>query len=190
LNFFGKKGNASKLPADQKNKIRLLLDAINEASNVPQDLSPFRNWKIHALQGNLDGFWSLTVKENWRIIFKWEGKTLLTLTIWITIKNTKMKRGIEHNTHPGELLREEILEANNLTVTKAAAMLGVTRSALSHVINERAAVSPIMALRIAGVFGGNATFWIRMQAAYDLRKAEKEIADKKIKLKPFKFEAV
>ena len=114
----------------------------------------------------------------------------MTLTIWITIKNTKMKRGIEHNTHPGELLREEILEANNLTVTKAAAMLGVTRSALSHVINERAAVSPIMALRIAGVFGGNATFWIRMQAAYDLRKAEKEIADKKIKLKPFKFEAV
>ena len=99
-----------------------------------------------------------------------------------------MKRGIQHNTHPGELLREEILVANNLTVTKAAAMLGVTRTALSHIINEKAAVSPLMALRIAGVFGGTAIFWVRMQAALDLRKAEKELLDRKIQLEPFRFE--
>ena len=74
LELFWVKGNAGKLPADQKNKIGLLLDAINEASDVPQDFVAFKNWKILPLQGNLVGFWSLTVKENWRIIFRFDGK--------------------------------------------------------------------------------------------------------------------
>jgi len=76
-----------------------------------------------------------------------------------------MKRGIKHNTHPGELLKEEILKANNLSITETSLMLGVTRAALSNVINEKAMVSPLMALRIAKVFGGTAEFWLRMQAA-------------------------
>ena len=91
-----------------------------------------------------------------------------------------MKRGIAHNTHPGELLREEILEANNLSVTAAASMLGVTRAALSNVINEKAAISPLMALRITKVFGGSAEFWVRMQAAHDLRNAEIEILNSRL----------
>jgi len=101
----------------------------------------------------------------------------------------KMKRGITHNTHPGELLKEEILKANNLSVTEAASMLGVTRAALSNVINEKAAISPLMALRITKVFGGTAEFWVRMQAAHDLRNAEIEILKRKLRLKPFKYNA-
>ena len=96
-----------------------------------------------------------------------------------------MKRSIIHITHPGELLREEIIVANKLSISAVAEMLGVTRAALSNVLNEKAAVSPLMALRIEKVFGGSAELWIRMQATYDLRMAEKKI--KKIKLKPFKF---
>lgn len=98
-----------------------------------------------------------------------------------------MKRGITHNTHPGELLKEEILKANNLSVTEAALMLGVTRATLSNIINEKAAISPLMALRITKVFGGTAEFWVRMQASHDLRKAEIEILEKKIHLKPYKY---
>ena len=98
-----------------------------------------------------------------------------------------MKRGIRHNTHPGELLKEEILKANNLSITETASMLGVTRAALSNVINEKAAVSPLMALRISKVFGGTAEFWVRMQASYDLRIAEAELAKKKLRLKPYKY---
>ncbi len=97
-----------------------------------------------------------------------------------------MKRSIIHITHPGELLREEIIVANKLSISAVAEMLGVTRAALSNVLNEKAAVSPLMALRIEKVFGGSAELWIRMQATYDLRMAEKKI--KNIKLKPFKFE--
>lgn len=74
LQLFWEKGSASKLPADQRNKIRLILDAINEAGTIPKDLLPFRNWKIHPLQGDFKGYWSVTVKENWRIIFKYDGK--------------------------------------------------------------------------------------------------------------------
>jgi addiction module HigA family antidote len=101
-----------------------------------------------------------------------------------------MKRGIAHNTHPGELLKEEILRANNLSVTEAASMLGVARAALSNVINEKAAISPLMALRISKVFGGAAEFWVRMQASYDLRNAEIEISKRKLRLKPYKYNIV
>lgn len=94
-----------------------------------------------------------------------------------------MKRAI---THPGELLKEEIIVANKLSISAVAEMLGVTRAALSNVLNEKAAISPMMALRIEKVFGGNAELWIRMQATYDLRMAERKM--KKLNLKPFKYE--
>ena len=96
-----------------------------------------------------------------------------------------MKRAISHNTHPGELLRAEIIASNKLTITAVAEMLGVTRAALSNVVNEKAAISPLMAIRLEKVFGGSAELWIRMQASYDLREAA--IKAKKIKLKPFKY---
>ena len=77
--------------------------------------------------------------------------------------------------HPGETLREDVLPALGLTVTDAAAQLGVTRAALSRVLNGRAAISPEMALRIEGWLGvangGRADALIAQQAAYDLWKA-------------------
>ncbi len=97
-----------------------------------------------------------------------------------------MKRGIKHNTHPGELLREEIIKANGLSITDTANLLGITRSNLSNIINEKTAISPLMALRIAKVFGGNAELWVRMQASHDLREAE--VTAKNLYLKPYKYE--
>lgn len=79
--------------------------------------------------------------------------------------------------HPGETLREDILPALGLNVTQAAAQLGVTRAALSRVLNGRAAVSPEMALRLEGWLGvghgGRADVWVAQQAAYDLWQARK-----------------
>lgn len=79
--------------------------------------------------------------------------------------------------HPGEILREDILPALNLTVTEAAKQLNVTRAALSRVLNGRAAISPEMALRLEGWLGvengGRADLWVAEQAAYDLWKARK-----------------
>ncbi len=79
--------------------------------------------------------------------------------------------------HPGETLREDVLPALGLSVTDAADQLGVTRAALSRVLNGRAAISPQMALRLEGWLGvkngGRADLWIAQQAAYDLSKARK-----------------
>ena len=77
--------------------------------------------------------------------------------------------------HPGETLRKDVLPAFGLTVTEAAAQLGVTRAALSRVLNGRAAISPEMALRLEGWLGvengGRADGWLAQQAAFDLWKA-------------------
>jgi addiction module HigA family antidote len=84
--------------------------------------------------------------------------------------------------HPGETLREDVLPALGLTVTDAAKQLGVTRAALSRVLNERAAISPEMALRLEGWLGvengGRADVWIGQQAAYDLWQVRKAGAPK------------
>lgn len=89
---------------------------------------------------------------------------------------------IHNPPHPGETLREDILPALGLTVTKAAAQLGVTRAALSRVLNGRAAISPEMALRLEGWLGvkkgGRADLWISQQAAHDLWQARKAGAPK------------
>lgn len=94
--------------------------------------------------------------------------------------------------HPGETLREDVLPALGLTVTDAAGALGVTRVALSRVLNGRAGVSPEMALRLerwlGADHGGRAEVWLRMQAAYDLVAAEKEARATLKKIKPLQRE--
>ena len=79
LQQFWDKGIGSKLPADQRGKIRLILDTLNDVSMLPQDLFPFRNWRVHQMSGNYKGYWSITVKENWRIIFKSDEKNVSDL---------------------------------------------------------------------------------------------------------------
>lgn len=89
--------------------------------------------------------------------------------------------------HPGELLKAELIEATGLTVTEVAGMLKVSRQAVSNIINEKADVSPEMALRIARVFGGTPDIWLRLQAKYDLEIAEKKISH--FKLIPYQHPA-
>lgn len=69
--------------------------------------------------------------------------------------------------HPGGFVRE-IITAMELTVTGAAGVLGVTRPAISAVLNERAALSPEMALRIEKAFGVSMDTLLSMQNAYDI----------------------
>lgn len=73
--------------------------------------------------------------------------------------------------HPGLALREFL---GNLTVTEAAARLGVTRAALSRILNGSAGISADMALRLRDALGTSAEMWIDMQAQYDLWQAEKK----------------
>jgi addiction module HigA family antidote len=98
-------------------------------------------------------------------------------------------RTLHNPSHPGLTLREDVLPALGLTVTEAAEQLGVTRSALSRVLNGHAAISPNMALRLEGWLGaengGRADVWLAQQAAYDLWQARKTGAPK-VKHAPIK----
>ncbi|MDP6257514.1 MAG: HigA family addiction module antitoxin [Rhodospirillales bacterium] len=69
--------------------------------------------------------------------------------------------------HPGEFIREEVLEPLELSITKAAEILDVRRATLSDLINEKAALSPEMALRIEKAFDLDMDTMLRMQAWYD-----------------------
>ncbi|MDD5035957.1 MAG: HigA family addiction module antitoxin [Methylococcaceae bacterium] len=76
--------------------------------------------------------------------------------------------------HPGEMLKEDVLPALGLTVTEAAEQLGVSRAALSRVINGRAAISADMAIRLSQWLGGSAETWLRAQLQHDLWHAERK----------------
>ena len=80
--------------------------------------------------------------------------------------------------HPGATLREDVLPALGLTVTGAARQLGVTRSALSRVLNGRTAISPDMALRLEAWLGeqrgGRAEVWLVQQMAFDIWHARQK----------------
>lgn len=77
--------------------------------------------------------------------------------------------------HPGEILRDNV-EAAELSVTEAAAQLGCTRQALSRLLNEKAGISPAMALSLERVGWSNASFWMRLQAAYELAQERRRQA--------------
>ena len=70
--------------------------------------------------------------------------------------------------HPGEIIKELCLEPLGLTVTRAAEALGVSRKTLSAILNERAGISPEMAIRLAIAFNTTAESWLNQQAQYDL----------------------
>ena len=76
--------------------------------------------------------------------------------------------------HPGDFIRTEIIEGHGLSVTAAAKVLGVSRPALSNLLNQNADLSAEMALRIEKAFGVNMDTLMRMQAAYDIAQARKE----------------
>lgn len=76
--------------------------------------------------------------------------------------------------HPGEIVKYECLEPLGLTVTRAAEGLGVTRQALSNLVNEKSDMSVDMALRLSQAFGSTPETWLRLQMAYDLWQAREQ----------------
>jgi addiction module HigA family antidote len=82
--------------------------------------------------------------------------------------------------HPGGFVRTEVIAPAGLSVTAAAGVLGVTRPALSAFLNERASLSPEMALRIEKAFGVSMDTLMRMQNSFDIAQARKREGDIKV----------
>ena len=85
--------------------------------------------------------------------------------------------------HPGEVIRELCIEPLGLSVTEAAAGLGVSRKTLSAILNGRAGISAEMALRLSMAFDTSPESWLAQQSQYDLwvtKKSKKHIKVKKL----------
>lgn len=85
--------------------------------------------------------------------------------------------------HPGTVVRVSCLEPLGLNVTDGAKVLGVSRQALSNLVNGRARMSSDMAIRLAKAFGSTTETWIRLQTAYDVVQAQAREAE--ITVKPY-----
>ena len=83
--------------------------------------------------------------------------------------------------HPGEVVRELCIEPAGLTVTAAARILGVSRKALSELLNGHSGISPDMAVRLSKGFGGSIESWLTQQMQYDLAQVRKRAAEIDVK---------
>jgi len=90
------------------------------------------------------------------------------------------KRAAKHSaerqpTHPGAILREDVMPALGISISEAARQLGVTRQTLHRVMAEKVSITPAMAARLGRFCGNGPGLWLRMQQAYDLWRAEREL---------------
>ena len=84
--------------------------------------------------------------------------------------------------HPGGIVRRQCLQPLGLSVTRAAEGLGVTRQALSDLVNERRGISTEMAIRLSKAFGSTPETWLGMQMAYDLWQARERVEQIEIEM--------
>ncbi len=89
-------------------------------------------------------------------------------------------------THPGEMLREDFIPDYGLTTAGLAEALGVSRQTINEVLREKRAISPVMALRLAKLFGNTPEFWLNAQRAYDLWQAKLGYQTEIDKIKPLR----
>jgi addiction module HigA family antidote len=76
--------------------------------------------------------------------------------------------------HPGLVVLQECIEPSGLSITDAAAALGVRRNTLSDLVNEKRGISPEMAVRLSKVFGGTEQGWLVQQAQYELAQVRRD----------------
>ncbi len=92
-----------------------------------------------------------------------------------------MSKRMHNPPHPGEVIRELCLNPLEVTVTDAAKHLGVSRKALSELLNGRVGVSPEMAIRLSIAFDTTPESWLSMQMEYDLWNASKRRSKLKVR---------
>ena len=158
-------------------KIKRILSYL-ETAEKPQALN-LPGYRFHQLKGEYRGFYSVTVTGNNRIIFRFvDGNAVDVDLFGLPLR----RRNMMHDpSHPGEVIKHDCIEASRLTVTGTADGLGVSRKALSELINCKSGVSPDMAIRLEKAGWGTADTWLRMQMQCDLWQARKKFGKLKVK---------
>ena len=91
--------------------------------------------------------------------------------------------------HPGEVLREEFMEPMNLTAYAIAKAIGVPRTRIERIAEEKTGITADTALRLAKYFGNSAEFWLNLQSRFDMLIAERALANELKKIEPHEVAA-
>lgn len=175
-------GSEAGSAAAHAEKLQIRLTALHAATG-PEDMNAAA-WKLHALAGrnakkqDVEGHWSIWITGNWRLTFFSKEQTLFWLITRIITKEPTMT-SMHDPAHPGLVLRDYLGE---LSITTVAERLGVTRAALSRILNGHAGISAEMAILLGAALGTSAEMWAIMQARYDLWQAQRKPHRK---IKPF-----
>jgi antitoxin HigA-1 len=121
----------------------------------------------------------VTVRANWRVIFRFVDRDAQDVDYVDYHRRRRLTMPMKNPPHPGGLVLRQCIEPLGLSITDAAAALGVTRTTLSELVNKKRGISPEMAVRLSKVFGGSAESWLTQQAHYDLAQVHAD----RIKLK-------
>ncbi len=100
----------------------------------------------------------------------------------MTIANTTPRQIAP--THPGEMLREDFMPDYGLTASALATALRVSRQTIHELLREQRAVTPLMALRLARLFGNSPAFWLNAQQAWDIWESERSYSSELIRIQP------
>jgi toxin HigB-1 len=147
-------------------RLKLQLQLLNTAESAVEMNVPGWNW--HPLQSDLAGHWAVKVNGNWRLTFSFEGKDAV-LVDYQDYHWGGFMGEMFNPPHPGLILRDTVLrEDGGISVKEFAEKLGMTRTAISRVVNGKAAVSPELAIRLAALLNVTARSWLTMQVEYDL----------------------
>lgn len=167
-------GSKAGITAAHAGKLQVRLTALHAATG-PDDMNAAA-WKLHPLSGqnakkqDVEGHWSIWVTGNWHLTF-FSKKQMLFLLITRTITKEPTMTSMYNPAHPGLVLRDYLGE---LSITTVAERLGVTRAALSRILNGHAGISADMAVLLGAALGTSAEMWTIMQARYDLWQAQQK----------------
>ena len=175
-------------PAIWKRAVRRL-EYLDLATGLEDLKVPLSN-RLHELERERKGQFSISVNDQWRICFRFIDGDAYDVEITdyfeegclMSIANTRDRK--VRPTHPGEMLREDFMPDYGLSVSSLAKALGVSRQTVNEILRERRAVSPEMALRLSQLFGNTAEFWLNAQRAVDLWEAARTIRRKIVRISP------
>ena len=167
--FFVKDVRSRKIPSDLEGRLFRKIQLIDDAMTDSDLRSPPSN-HFEKLRGHLDGFHSIRVNAQWRLVFRCDGdrgERSLSRRSQLQMRHAMLMTKRKPAT-PGEILVEEFMKPIGLTQAALADAMGVQRKHVNELCNDRRNVTAATALILARVFDNTPEFWLNVQRRSDL----------------------
>jgi addiction module HigA family antidote len=158
------------------NIVKRKLDMIHYAARIDDLKSPPGD-RLQALRGDLAGWHSVRVNDQWRVLFRWteRGAEKVRVADYHRFEERVMMTTKRKPTSPGEILREEFLVPLHISQKELSEHIGCDFKVINRIINERSQVTPTIAIKLAAAFNTTPDFWLNAQKAVDLYHASRAL---------------